>query len=111
MTRRVLVFVLALTLASGTQGSLMYAAAVSTGDRTVTRPIVEALAAATLPGAGALADTLTDSAIQCLRGAHECFGIGSWNCCAEVAALSAVAGAVGAWLAAGVGAYYYWHYC
>jgi hypothetical protein len=113
MTRRVLAFVLALTIASGTQGSLMYAAA-SSGARMVdpaaqgpaTAPAVHAL-----QGAEAPPDALAESAIQCLRGGNECFGYFSQNCCAEMAALIAIAGAVGAWLAAGVGSYYYWYYC
>jgi hypothetical protein len=117
MTRRVLAFVLALTIASGTQGSLMYAAAAA-GGRMVTDPAVQELLATatalpTQPAVGALAEGLTDGAIQCLRGGqqHPCFGYFSQNCCAEIAALMAIAGAVGAWLAAGVGAYYYWYYC
>jgi hypothetical protein len=117
MTRRVLAFVLALTIASGAQGSLMYAAAAAAGDRMVADPAVQEIVATaavlhTQPAVGALAEALTDSAIQCQRGGqHQCFGYFSQNCCAEIAALSAIAGAVGAWLAAGVGAYYYWHYC
>jgi hypothetical protein len=116
MTRRVLAFVLALTIASGTQGTLMYAAAAATGVRMVTdqaveRPVVTGPPAAALPGADALENMLTESAVECLRGAHACFGYFSYNCCAEIAAASAIAGAIGAWLAAGVGAYYYWHYC
>jgi hypothetical protein len=117
MTRRVLAFVLALTIASGAQGTVMYATAAAAGDRTVADPAVQALVATatvlpTQPAAGTLAEALTDSAIQCQRGGqHQCFGYFSHNCCAEIAALMAIAGAVGAWLAAGVGAYYYWYYC
>jgi len=116
MTRRVLAFALALTIASGAQGSLMYAAAASAGDRTITDlDTHSAIAAATtvpaLPGVEKMGDALSDSAIQCLRGGNPCFGYFSNNCCAEIAALSAIAGAVGAWAAAGVGAYYYWYYC
>jgi hypothetical protein len=116
MTRRVLSFVLALTIASATQGSLMYAAVASAGARTVAdTDVYELVAAATtapaLPGADALAEALSDEAIQCLRGGHECFGVGSPGCCAEMSALIAIAGAVGAWIAAGAGAYYYWYYC
>jgi hypothetical protein len=108
---------LALTIAGGAQGSLMYAAtAAAAGGRTVTDPVQGLVAAAavvtTQPGVGALAEAMSDSAIQCQRGGqHQCFGYFSHNCCAEIAALSAIAGAVGAWLAAGVGAYYYWYYC
>ena len=116
MTRRVLAVALALTIASGTQGSLMYAAAASAGARTVTDTVVHGLIATAtavpaLPGADARGEALTDSATQCLRGGNPCFGYFSWNCCAEIAALSAIAGAVGAWLAAGAGAYCYWYYC
>lgn len=116
MTRRVIAFALALTIASGAQGSLMYAAAASAGPPTVTAPDIHTVSATAtavpaLPGVEALGDALTDSAIQCLRGGAECFGYFSQNCCAEMAALIAIAGAVGAWLAAGVGAYYYWYYC
>jgi hypothetical protein len=114
MTKRVLAFTLAFAIASGAQGSLMYAAAAAAGGRMVTEPAAQqlaatALASAALPGAHVLGDALTE--IECLRGGHQCFGYFSENCCAEIAALSAIAGAVGAWLAAGVGAYYYWYYC
>jgi len=116
MTRRVLAFALALTIASGAQGSLMYAATASAGTRTVIDPNINTpVAAATtvplLPDVERLGDALTDNAVQCLRGGNPCFGYFSNNCCAEMAALAAIAGAVGAWLAAGVGAYYYWYYC
>jgi hypothetical protein len=116
MKRRVLAFVLAVAIASGTQGALMYAAAGSAASRGVLDPLVQAPVAAPLSadmvsGAEALGGALTDSAIQCLRGGSYCFGYFSNNCCAEMAALAAVAGAVGAWLAAGVAAYYYYYYC
>jgi hypothetical protein len=107
---------LALTIASATQGSLLSAAAAAGGDRTAAAPSVEGVvaaapAAAALTGADALGSALSDGAIQCLRGGGYCFGYFSQNCCAEMAALIAIAGAVGAWAAAGVGAYYYWYYC
>ena len=84
MTRRVLVFMLALTIASGTQGSLMYAAAAA-GGRTIADPAVPELVAtpavlSTQSIVGALAETLTDGAIQCQRGGqHPCFGYFSQN--------------------------------
>ena len=116
MTRRAIAFVLALTIASGAQGTLMYAAAAPADPDRVAAGSVDQLVnamsiAPAVPGADALGSMLAEGAVQCQRGAHYCFGYFSYNCCAEMAALIAIAGAVGAWAAAGVGAYYYWYYC
>jgi hypothetical protein len=116
MTRRVLAFVLAVVTASVAQGSLMYAAAGSAEARTGVDPFGRALAAAVLTavpvsGTDTLAGTVTDNAIACLRGAYNCFSIGTESCCAEMAALGAIAGTIGAWLPAGIAAFYVYQYC
>lgn len=101
VNRRLIIFLLAATL-TATQGGLVYAASAN--------PVVAAwetpstVQPTVQPPGG-------DAATACLRGARPCGGWGSENCCAEMAGLGAVAGAVGAWLGAGVAAYYYYLYC
>jgi hypothetical protein len=51
------------------------------------------------------------AALECLRGADWCFDYGSWDCCGEFFTLMAIAGATGAWAAAGLAAWAYWYYC
>lgn len=97
VNRRLIIFLLAATL-TATQGGLVYAASANPVAAVWETP-------STVPAPGG------DSATACLRGARPCAGWGSENCCAEMAGLGAVAGAVGAWLAAGVAAYYYYVYC
>lgn len=97
VNRRLLIFLLAATLTAA-QGSLVFAASA-----TPVASVWENPSNVLAPGG--------DSATACLRGARPCFGWGSENCCAEMAGLGAVAGAVGAWLAAGVAAYGYYLYC
>jgi hypothetical protein len=92
MTRRVLAFVLALTIAGGAQGTLMYAAAT---------PSVADL----------LGNPMTDGAIQCQRGANPCFGYGSWNCCTEAYVLGLIGASLGNWIAVSVNVFHYWYYC
>jgi hypothetical protein len=101
--RRVIVMTLALVIGIGAEWNLIQAAA-ATPDRT---PAPTEVAAPD----GVFGSALDLKDIACLRGADACFGYGSDDCCGEMAALGAVAGAVGAWLAAGVAAWYYYSYC
>ncbi|HXH25205.1 MAG TPA: hypothetical protein VNI78_08150 [Vicinamibacterales bacterium] len=108
MTRRLLAVVLIAATISVAQGSLLYAATIAPAG---------APAGSDLAPAGAMAsfalsaEDVTDAALGCLRGAGFCFGYGTWNCCGELAAALAIAGAVGAWAAAGLAAWGYWYYC
>jgi hypothetical protein len=113
MRRRVLAFVLAVTVASGTQGTLMYAAAATPAGQ-VTEQDVDAIGggepAATLSGADALGTTPA-GAVLCQRGANPCFGYGSWNCCTEAVILGLIGASLGNWIAVSVNVYHYWYYC
>jgi hypothetical protein len=101
--RRIVGLILALAIGSGAEWNLIQAAT-ATPDR------LPARAAAVAPD-GVLGAVAGLEDIACLRGAAACFGYGSDDCCGEMATLGAVAGAVGAWLAAGVAAWYFYSYC
>jgi len=116
MKRRVLAIVLAAAAVSGGQGSLMYAAALPSAERPAlgqaAQPLVATRIVAQLATSlSQLPGSVIDDPIECLRGGYYCFGYGSNSCCAEVHTLAAIAGAVGAWLAAGVATYYAYQYC
>jgi hypothetical protein len=98
VNRRLIIFLLAATLGAS-QGGLVYAASALNA-----KPIAVVLETPS-PGLPPGSET------ACLRGGQPCGGYGSEGCCAEMAAAGAVAGAVGAWLAAGIAAYYYAAYC
>lgn len=114
MTRRLIAIVLAVVTVSGAQGSLLYAAAGPVSG-------LPALAAPHQDGAAAGAPLLAAvsigvdaggiASLECLRGADACFDWGSMNCCGEFFTLMAIAGATGAWAAAGLAAWAYWYYC
>ena len=97
VNRRLIIFLLAATLGAS-QSGLVYAASASAASKTAVYEVQ-------MPGLPAGSET------ACLRGGQACGGYGSEGCCAEMAAAGAVAGAVGAWLAAGIAAYYYAAYC
>lgn len=102
MTRRVIAAVVAVMVGIAAEGTLIQAGAQTLHSAPVP------LSVDTPAIAGDLADL---EEVACLRGADACFGYGSDNCCTEMYILGAIAGAIGAWLAAGVAAWYGIEYC
>jgi len=115
MKKRVLAIMLAVATVTGGQGSLMYAATLRSAELPASaqadQPAAEQMAPQLATSPSFVPDVILDGAFECLRGGDACFGIGSEGCCGEMVALAGIAGAVGAWLAAGVAAYYVYEYC